>query len=686
VGPPHVHSLHYTTVFSHRLVLLLFALVAAACGCEHHGVEQEIQTSCGWGCKNSRVATSVDTGFEHDRTVEWAKPLGMSGPPAASSMNSRLHGGPTRSKSPSPQVPAGPAGSKDIGLTSAKPDSKRDVAEHGWQQVVSKKKQRAKETPVAPKRDQLIQENWDVTIAASVADLAVNVAGVAIAHSHKEAREALEELKHAQAKIAIVTCYPCGRSEQKNPIPVVDADGRKQIRMRYMLQLGPLNKQVVCETGSKQVSFTPDMSSIVISVVKHFCSAEVWECARSSPKESMRKWLQARAGAQPHTMSMPVDTGRTCAGKPVFQLIVRVPRSSADAVLQASGQDGVFARPFFTQNERLSDGWKPVWLPANADLASAMRQANRIQDSRGLAFNRTGLGILVPTANAEHICREILGETAATNTTGDLYEMSGVPASCGEGALSRVLIDWGWQDARPLKPIGAPRNGQLHWLIRSTRAPPHPGMLQHANGLSRVERAKPPPSKPTTTTRRWTPHGTNKNTLWPEAWESNNGTATKLQDCASRPQQPHGGQPSQAQPPSHPRTSAPSGPSPGHDPAAQSQTTLQQARPPDNMRAMTALPTTQSQTTMLDTLILSPATFSTQQTQPADNMMAMIALAVSAAIGPLQQQLLQLKSNFETFQMEQGGPDESDSENEDLEPVTQGAPKRQRRKLTIANP
>ena len=86
-------------------------------------------------------------------------------------------------------------------------------------------------------------------------------------------------------------------------------------------------------------------------------------------------------------------------------------------------------------------------------------------------------------------------------------------------------------------------------------------------------------------------------------------------------------------------------------------------------------------------MTLAQNSVSGASTQPADNLMAMIAAAVSNAIRPVQQQLLELKTEFGTSQLEQGGSDVDDSKDDsELERDTQGAPKRRRRKLTIANP
>ena len=114
-------------------------------------------------------------------------------------------------------------------------------------------------------------------------------------------------------------------------------------------------------------------------------------------------------------------------------MIATVPSSEWELVMKASGQDGVFARPFF--EDRAKYGYRHVPLAPATNLAEAARQhAFLASGGMGIVQSARGLCIRVKSADFDQTIR-VLRPEDFTRYVGNVYHVSGIPLGAGPGAL-----------------------------------------------------------------------------------------------------------------------------------------------------------------------------------------------------------------------------------------------------------
>ena len=171
-----------------------------------------------------------------------------------------------------------------------------------------------------------------------------------------------------------------------------------------------------------------------------------------------------------------------------MQMIVRVPKKNAPNALRASGQDGVFVRPFF-EGEEDSETYKIVPFADDLDLAGAIRQVARVGDHCGVVKTRRGYGARVAAENFEEAVRMIRTDDAAA-FLGTRYEVSGLPLSCGREAIQDLLMAT-WTEAVPIATYRT--NRSRTWVVSASTAPMD-NKLQHDDGLAYIQ-VVPPKSR-----------------------------------------------------------------------------------------------------------------------------------------------------------------------------------------------
>ena len=110
-----------------------------------------------------------------------------------------------------------------------------------------------------------------------------------------------------------------------------------------------------------------------------------------------RCWLKGRAETDAVEVRPP---SRPSGASEELQVVAMVPVRQWDAVMQASGQDGVFARPF--HEDRAEFGYRVVPLMPETSLEAAARQGKFLGDKfMGVVLTQRGLGLRVRSEHFE---------------------------------------------------------------------------------------------------------------------------------------------------------------------------------------------------------------------------------------------------------------------------------------------
>ena len=96
---------------------------------------------------------------------------------------------------------------------------------------------------------------------------------------------------------------------------------------------------------------------------------DLFEVASTDPKSALKSWLSSKAKVVPLDFCGEVSC-KSLGSETCIQAMIRIPKTDIVAVLKASGQDGVWVRPFWEDSKK--DKLKIVWLPVDVDMLGAL--------------------------------------------------------------------------------------------------------------------------------------------------------------------------------------------------------------------------------------------------------------------------------------------------------------------------
>jgi hypothetical protein len=347
--------------------------------------------------------------------------------------------------------------------------------------------------------EELLQEGWSVPVSRTPCDLKADVPGIALAASRQEVLAAIVELAHASAAVAVLSPSMVDGRGVAMVVPVI-VQGRILLRQRFLIQLGIGIQAVTFTPPAAKLSVRDDTTVLVMEMAEELAPAMAWQAAMRAPGAALRRWLGAH-GVDSMLDSWGASRAGGEPGKRVCRVFVRIAAAHLDAALAASGADGVFIRPYFTDEaQRLAH--KIVWLPSGTSLEAALRQASRSEGSVGLVRNARGLGVRVPTVAAPAVALFLLGAEAAEQVTGEVWELAGLPMGCSKIALTHALTEWGWKGVTLLRHVS--KGQSRSWFARAACEPPG-RLLQHSSGLVTVQLATRRAPTQQAPQQRWQP-------------------------------------------------------------------------------------------------------------------------------------------------------------------------------------
>ena len=416
-----------------------------------------------------------------------------------------------------------------------------------WQTVTKRKKSAKTEGPspvaatpinvsptatekTASAGDALIADGWSVPAVSGLQELGADKPGVCLV-SYKQAQSALKELAATTCPVAVLSPKNIDGKGVFIQVPVQSVTGKTCIRERFLLQCGVSPEPVTYKANAFKSTETDSGTALLVLTLSRKCvTKEIWECALQAPRGCPRKWLSMQCNTEAQSIWRPEH--KCSASGEWLQVMVRVPSDAQDAVLRASGKDGVFVRKFFTkESDKLEH--RIVWLPQDIGLEAALRQAARSEDGVGLVTNGRVFGVRVLAAKAEQLATTLLGSSAAAALQQELWEMRGVPHAWSKSRVETELraTSWSAEAVRPIAHVGR----STTWLLRATGEPAK-RFIQHQDGLIVLEKAAPRQRKAAVQTSR--PVGREAGrTAWPKAW----ATPQPQQAATSRPASSHSG-------------------------------------------------------------------------------------------------------------------------------------------------
>ena len=93
-----------------------------------------------------------------------------------------------------------------------------------------------------------------------------------------------------------------------------------------------------------------------------------------------------------------------------LEAFATIRKTSFDKILELSGKDGNFTKPFLTKDGSNSEKLRVVWLDNGTTLDDALSKAGRFPGiAKGIVSGRRGLGVRVPEEKFQEVLVKCLG-------------------------------------------------------------------------------------------------------------------------------------------------------------------------------------------------------------------------------------------------------------------------------------
>lgn len=344
--------------------------------------------------------------------------------------------------------------------------------------------------------------DWNVPVVRKE-DIAAGVSGVAwVSWGDYEAMREKGGAARAE-KAAVVVRWRVGLEAPPSSavvtVPVLRG-GRLGTLRAYLIQLGT---GVVAMTGRVGVvAGLPPKPTVQVVVEVPQCHAQadykaIVEAVGVRRPEEVKRRVCSKLGLVAGDIVdiyniRAVSFGRTGV---VAQSTLRVSGEAAEAALKASGEGGVFVRPFFAaQGDRSRYAVVPLRGRSLAEGLALVKGEGR-EKYRGLALLPGGLGVRVEERD-HGLVAQALGGTAPNSGTGrEFYDVVGVPRELTADEVVAALRDglqWEVTAVRCWDMMRA-----RGWVVAAT-SPPEGYLLQHGStgSLWAVDRAPPKQLRP----------------------------------------------------------------------------------------------------------------------------------------------------------------------------------------------
>ena len=372
----------------------------------------------------------------------------------------------------------------------------QEVSNAGWHTVSHQKKTVQESSDVSS--EVLMQEGWSVQVL-EMEKMSVAAEGVCTA-SQSDALALVSELSHAKVPLAVVTEHAVSEESTSLQVRMQLPDGKAVMRHRHLTKIGSAGAVVSYDLQVKCVRPSSKSCVVVLYVWQKWMDPKDWNSAVERPRAFVGRWLDSACGAKPLDIFRPTMT-ESKGGDKGIRLLVRLPLSQFVKVMSTSGVQSVFSRPIVAvESDRLQH--RMIWL-TEASVESALRQAGHIDCSVGLVANERGLGIRVPVNSFAECAGTLLGESAAVNLAGDLWELVGVPLDWTEESVADVFLKLSWA-ATVVRPVY--KGKSRTWVVRFAQgqSPDQPVLKTEEEGvLITVQKAGAPPRKPAKQVWSW---------------------------------------------------------------------------------------------------------------------------------------------------------------------------------------
>ena len=337
---------------------------------------------------------------------------------------------------------------------------------------------------------QLVPAHWNVPVR-TVGELTPGGEGVALA-TVAEATAALAQVGGDRGgRIALLVPQALEGHPDDKVLTVLTMRGQRAERTRRFLHQVGDGGVAMQMTTARTFTTRGNTAEVVVEIDEVHAASKLVEEANATPGatlKAVRAWLKEHGGDDAVLEAWrPRGGGPGCGirGRRVLSAVARVRTDRFEALMKASGADGVFLRKVWrAEGER--DRHRVIWLPGNNTLAEARERLPRHPHHWGLARNGRGLGIRATPERYEEMLQGVLGAAEAEKKKRVMYEVAGVPLDVAADALVQTLAEWGW-DADTIRHYVPPRRfgGGRTWIVAAMHPPPG----GHGNALLTIDGA-----------------------------------------------------------------------------------------------------------------------------------------------------------------------------------------------------
>ena len=259
-------------------------------------------------------------------------------------------------------------------------------------------------------------------------------------------------------------------------------------------------------------------TQMVLNLSEQHTVKQEREAAERATRVAARRWLQHRAGGGPRRASTDASgwTRRVAGGGPGECIACQWGRWS----------DG----PSYPHNRGSKILFRSVPLPLDFSLDGALRKTAWLADrAYGVVTTRMGLAVRVLAADLEESIKLVQPDNYS-KFLGELWDVSGLPLSCGPDAGTDFLAGW------KVTPMNAFHQGYRRtWVVVRAAEQPVSTKLQHDFGLATVKRATIQKNSTRVGNTKWKPATEQRKAGREHTFTTDLGTKTTKSTAGKRP-------------------------------------------------------------------------------------------------------------------------------------------------------
>ena len=355
----------------------------------------------------------------------------------------------------------------------------------GWTEVKNKRDKHLDGKEKERFRPSLFEDDWNVSVVNETEILAVSK-GVAIV-SQGEGEKIFSTLcgstlSKPQGQIAVLTPNKIpdagDLSEEIHVRVKVNENGKINFFKKWLTNVGSSNVLTMTEKKGLQARATlpirNETSKVVVILSKRYMAASDYRNGALNPSLPFEQWLKKH-----NLETLVLFQSRACVkvmnDEEWFERIYTVPTAQRNKFLSVSGQDGIFTKPFRTQDTPDDTGTQICSLGSGVLLEDALAKMRTIATrSQDLEIGRRGIGMRIKkdeyVESVKAVLPPALAELETQRQHSKIYEIRAIPAWVAFEQIQesmKGMWDWSVELVRIFN-----RGSTKTMLVRAAKEPP----------------------------------------------------------------------------------------------------------------------------------------------------------------------------------------------------------------------